>query len=440
MAGTAGTAYATIGFAVRDNGGTQHGGHDTSATHLLTVNVTGGTVAPPVITVTPPAATIAATSEMGAPVSFAGTATDVVDGTDPIVFHEGTAVVVSGMTFGLGQHTIVAAAVDAAGHSAAPVSFSFTVADETAPFINVTRPSATVAATAATGAAVTFSGRATDLVDGSDPVVFHEGTAVVTSGETFALGSHTIVATATDAAGNGAIPVSFTFAVADETAPVITVTPPAATIAATSAAGAVVTFSGTAADAVDGSDAVVFREGTALVTSGATFGLGSHTITGSASDAAGNGATAVSFIFAVADETAPVITVTPPAATIAATSAAGAVVTFSGTAADAVDGSDAVVFREGTALVTSGDDVRARLAHDYRLGERRGGQWRDRGVVHLRGGGRDGAGDHGDAARRDDRGDLGCGRCRDLLRHGGGRGRRVGRGCLPRGHGSRHLR
>ena len=116
---------------------------------------------------------------------------------------------------------------------------------------------------------------------------------------TFGLGSHTITGSASDAAGNGATAVSFTFAVADETAPVITVTPPAATIAATSAAGAVVTFSGTAADAVDGSDAVVFREGTALVTSGETFSLGAHSIVATAVDSAGNGAAPAYFAFTV---------------------------------------------------------------------------------------------------------------------------------------------
>ena len=43
-----------------------------------------------------------------------------------------------------------------------------------------------------------FAATATDLVDGSDPVIFKEGASVVHSGDSFALGSHTITASATD--------------------------------------------------------------------------------------------------------------------------------------------------------------------------------------------------------------------------------------------------
>src|SRR6202023_3585473 len=101
-------------------------------------------------------------------------------------------------------------------------------------------------ATGPTGAAATFTATATDLVDGSDPVVFEEGTTVVHSGQTSAIGTHTITASATDAAGNTASE-TFTIKVQDTTPPLLT---PVAnqTLAATGPGGAVATFAATAAD------------------------------------------------------------------------------------------------------------------------------------------------------------------------------------------------
>jgi hypothetical protein len=63
-------------------------------------------------------------------------------------------------------------------------------------------PNQTDQATGPSGAAATFAATATDLVDGTDPVVFKEGNNVVHSGDTFSLGTHTITASAKDAAGN----------------------------------------------------------------------------------------------------------------------------------------------------------------------------------------------------------------------------------------------
>ncbi|WP_280136478.1 SdrD B-like domain-containing protein, partial [Methylobacterium sp. Leaf88] len=142
-----------------------------------------------------------------------------------------------------------------AGTDGSPVTLAgFTTAmpgtltiDTTAPSLALTQiPAATIQATSAAGAAVTFAATATDAVDGTDPVTFREGTMVVASGQTFGLGPHTLTATATDAAGNSADPVGFSFTVADTAKPVIAVTAPATTIQATSAAGAAVTFAATA--------------------------------------------------------------------------------------------------------------------------------------------------------------------------------------------------
>ena len=161
----------------------------------------------------------------------------------------------------------------------------------------------TLEATSAAGSVAQFSTSAIDAVDGTDPVVFKEGNRVVHSGDTFALGSHTITASAIDAVGNLASEI-FNITVADTTAPELTAVPDQ-TMHATSPAGATVVFGATASDLVDGSDAMIFKEGNNAVHSGDVFALGSHTIIATATDAAGNTASE-SFRINIADE-APIL-------------------------------------------------------------------------------------------------------------------------------------
>jgi hypothetical protein len=161
-----------------------------------------------------------ATGPNGAAASFAATATDVVDGTDPVVFKEGSAVVHSGDTFSLGSHLITASATDAAGNTASE-TFTIKVVDTTPPKLTPV-PDQTDEATGPNGAVATFAATATDIVDGTDPVVFKEGTTIVHSGDTFSLGSHLITASATDAAGNAA---SETFTITVTGASSLTIAP-----------------------------------------------------------------------------------------------------------------------------------------------------------------------------------------------------------------------
>src|SRR5205814_2102035 len=102
-------------------------------------------------------------------------------------------------------------------------------------------------ASSAAGALVTYTKpTATDAVDGAVPV-----TCTPASGTLFALGTTSVSCTAKDAANNTALS-AFTVTVSDTTAPVIAAREPV-TAAATSAAGAVVTYVvPTATDAVDG--------------------------------------------------------------------------------------------------------------------------------------------------------------------------------------------
>ncbi|MBI5383588.1 MAG: HYR domain-containing protein, partial [Verrucomicrobia bacterium] len=110
----------------------------------------------------------------------------------------------------------------------------------------------------------------------------------------------TITATATDPDGNTSEFSACSVPTVDTTPPVIT-TPANIVAEATSPAGAVVTFSVSAQDAVSGAVAV-----TCVPPSGSVFPLGTTTVTVSATDEAGNTATAT-FTVTVRDTMAPII-------------------------------------------------------------------------------------------------------------------------------------
>ena len=135
-------------------------------------------------------------------------------------------------------------------------------------------------ATSASGAVVSFVlPGATDAVD-PDPSV----SAAPASGSTFALGTTTVTITATDASGN-ASEKTFGVTVHDTTPPVLTL-PASITVAATMRAGAIVTYSAGASDAVAGTVTA-----TCTPVSGSTFSIGTTAVHCSAADGSGNVAT-----------------------------------------------------------------------------------------------------------------------------------------------------
>ena len=214
-----------------------------------------------------------------------------------------------------------------------------TVEDTTAPV--VTAPAAVTAEAAGAETAVEIgSATAVDLVDGavavsSDaPASYPVGTTVVTW-------------TATDAAGNtGSATQNVT--VEDTTAPVVTA-PAAVTAEAAGAETAVEIGSATAVDLVDGAVAVSSD-------APASYPVGTTVVTWTATDAAGNTATATQNV-TVEDTTAPVVTA-PAAVTAEAAGAETAVEIGSATAVDLVDGAVAVSsdapasYPVGTTVVT----------------------------------------------------------------------------------------
>ncbi len=272
-------------------------------------------------TVTPPAnVTAEATGPTGAAVSYgSATAADLVDG--PV---SAACLPASGSTFPLGTTSVTCSATDAAGNTG-HASFTVKVQDTTPP--TVTPPAnVTAEATGPTGAAVSYgSATAADLVDG--PV---SAACLPASGSTFPLGTTSVTCSATDAAGNTGH-ASFTVKVQDTTPP--TVTPPAnVTAEATGPTGAAVSYgSATATDLVDG-----LLPATCLPASGSTFPLGTTSVTCAATDKAGNAGHA-SFTVKVQDTTPPALTV-PGGITNLGSGSTGAIVNFSASAADLVDG------------------------------------------------------------------------------------------------------
>jgi hypothetical protein len=316
---------------------TDHAGNPGSETFTVEVQDTTA----PIVTV-PADVTEEATGHGGATVSYdAATATDDVDGILPV-----TCTRASGTVFPIGDTTVTCSAKDTAGN-VGDSSFTVTVEDTTAPALhlpgNLTRE-----ATSASGATASFAATATDVVDGSVTT-----TCVPASGSTYAIGTTEVICSASDQAGNTSTG-GFSVTVQDTTAP--TVTAPADEVAeATGPSGAKVAYGDAeAGDVVDGTLAPACSPA-----SGATFALGTTTVTCGATDAAGNTGTDT-FTVRVVDTTAP--TVTAPANLVVGNdSPSGATVTYSGaTASDLVSGSPTVTctpasgsrFPLGTTAVT----------------------------------------------------------------------------------------
>jgi len=218
------------------------------------------------------------------------------------------------------------------GHYLPPVS-------DTTPPVWTLPADFSVEATGPAGAVVTYNASATDPSGVSSQSCFP------VSGDTFPLGTTTVNCTATDTHGNtstGGFNVTVVPAV-DTTPPVITV--PADIMAeATSPAGAMVSFSASANDAVDGAITP-----TCVPASGLTFPLGTTLVACTATDAHSNSASA-SFHVTVVDTTPPALTL-PSNMAVTAWNASGASVNFNASANDLVDGPVAVTCSPASGLM-----------------------------------------------------------------------------------------
>src|SRR6185503_19025688 len=192
-------------------------------------------------------------------------------------------------------------ATDAAGNTATTTT-TFTVNDATAPAIsapaNVTVNTGAGATTC--GATVTQAqlGNATATDNAGSVSIERSG---VPEGNVFPVGTTTITYTATDDAGNSSTATQ-TVTVIDNTAPTITVPPPTSVNAdGTGHATIPNVVAGTTASDNCGPVTV-----TQSPLAGTVVGIGTHTITLTATDAAGNTATTTT-TFTVNDATAPTV-------------------------------------------------------------------------------------------------------------------------------------
>lgn len=278
---------------------------------------------PPVLTL-PSSITVEANGPLTS-VNFTATAVDAVDGPLAVV-----CVPPSNSLFALGVTPVLCTAVDFSGNIATG-TFNVTMRDTTGPTILIP-PSLTTGATGAAGSTFTYVASAQDAVDGPVPV-----SCSPASGSFFPVGATTVTCTASDSRGNTRSR-SFTVTILDTFPPELTL-PGNISVDATSPAGANVTFSVSAVDAVNGDVPVVCSRH-----SNSLFAIGTTTVTCSASDTRGNtasGAFNVTVNEVVTDTTAPVLSLPQPI-TVAASGPGGAQVTYSATATDDVDGPVAV--------------------------------------------------------------------------------------------------
>ena len=281
--------------------------------------IVSDTTAP--VLVIPESLVVEATSSAGAEVNYDASADDLVDG--EITPSCSPA---SGALVALGDHDIGCDATDQAGNKAVG-SFVASVVDTTEPVFETMSPVEPFEATGPDGAEISYTAPvATDAVSGTIT-----GSCSPAPGTMLGIGSHTITCDASDETGNAAVPLQFTVTVRDTTAPVISGTPANQRIEATGPGGATASFTApTAEDTFDGSTSVNCDK-----VSGATFPLGTTTVTCSTVDSTGNRAE-VQFTIEVVDTTAPTLIV-PVNITVDATSADGAEVPFTASASDTVD-------------------------------------------------------------------------------------------------------
>src|SRR5206468_1757291 len=338
--GTITTSALSTGTHVLTASATDRGGKTGRATVTININTT------PAVTVTAPANS--ATYELGAAVTLSGTATDVEDGTltANITWISsrdgslGTGSTITRSTLTSGTHVITAAATDSGGKTGRA---SITITVNNTPAALITAPA--TGATFEPGAAVTLTGAATDVEDGtltarivwtsSRDGVLGTGTTITVS--TLSTGIHTITAAATDNANKTG---RATITIAVNATPTVAITAPAT--GASLEPGATATFTATATDVEDGNLASavtwissrdgVLGTGGSITTS--TLSSGTHAIIASVTDSGGKSA---SVAISVVVNATPTVTITaPPSGSILEI---GAATTLTATASDLEDGS-----------------------------------------------------------------------------------------------------
>ena len=253
------------------------------------------------------------TGACGAVVTFNASGSDNCPGSTTV------ATPASGSTFPIGTTVVNVVTTDAAGNTD-QCSFNVTVNDCESPTISVPNPITVCNDAGSCGATVSFS------VTGSDNCPGYTVSASPASGSVFPVGTTTVNASVTDAAGN-VTNGSFTVTVNDCEDPVATCPTAISQCADAGSCGAVVTFNVGSTDNCSGSSAV------ATPASGSTFPLGTTTVNVVATDAAGRTSTC-SFTVTITDCEAPTVQCPANVTTCADAGSCGAVVNFNASGAD----------------------------------------------------------------------------------------------------------
>src|SRR5205814_1383667 len=274
------------------------------------------------------------------------TVSDSCSGTNGITLVQSPA---AGTLVGLGTNTITVTATDEAGNSATCTT-TFTVTDTTVPTMSCPAPaSASADGTCQAAVPNVLSGvTASDNCSGTNGITLVQSPA---AGTLVGLGTNTITVTATDAAGNSAT-CTTTFTVRDTSVPTVNCPAPTSASAVAGCQASVPNVLGgvTANDNCSGTNGITLSQSPAA---GTLVGLGAHTITVTATDAAGNSATCTT-TFTVMDSTVP--SVSCPASTSASTdgSCQAAVPNVLGgvTASDSCSGTNGITLSQSPAAGT----------------------------------------------------------------------------------------
>src|SRR5438874_2380686 len=288
-----------------------------SATCTTTFTVSDDT-APTVICPAPTSASAGTNCLAAVPDVLGGvSASDSCSGTNGITLSQSPA---AGTLVGLGTHVITVTASDAATNSATCTT-TFTVTDDTAPTVSCSAPTSASAGTNCLAAVPDVLGgvSASDSCSGTNGITLSQSPA---AGTLVGLGVHVITVTATDAATNSAT-CTTSFTVTDDTAPTVICPASTSASAGTNCLAAVPDVLGgvSASDSCSGTNGITLSQSPAA---GTLVGLGVHTITVTATDAATNSATCTT-TFTVSDDTAPTVSCPAPTSVSAGTNCLAAV-------------------------------------------------------------------------------------------------------------------
>src|SRR5204862_365757 len=229
--------------------------------------------------------------------------------------------------------------------NSASCTTTFTVTDNTPPTVSCP-PASSASADANCQAAVpNVSASVSDNCSALSAITISQSPA---AGTLVGLGTHTIAGTATDAAGNSAS-CTTSFRVTDTTAPTVVCPAVPSASADGNCQAAVPTVAASVSDNCSAASAITISQSPAA---GTLVGLGTHTITVTATDAAGNSATCTSSFTGTATTAPTVVCPAVPSAS-ADGNCQAAVPTVAASVSDNCSAAGAITIKQSPAAGTT---------------------------------------------------------------------------------------